>query len=48
MKLKFKTQTYQSTAVQAVVDWFAGQAPAHGGVRYNQKLMKKTLCAALL
>ncbi len=28
MKLKFKTQTYQSAAVQAVVDCFEGQPPA--------------------
>ncbi len=28
MKLKFKTQAYQTTAVQAVVDCFAGQPPA--------------------
>lgn len=35
MKIKFKTQAYQSAAVQAVVDCFAGQAPAHGGVRYR-------------
>jgi len=35
MKIKFKTQAYQSAAVQAVVDCFAGQAPAHGGVRYG-------------
>lgn len=35
MKIKFKTQAYQSAAVQAVVDCFAGQAAAHGGVRYR-------------
>lgn len=35
MKIKFKTQAYQSAAVQAVVDCFVGQAPAHGGVRYR-------------
>jgi type III restriction enzyme len=35
MKIKFKTQAYQTVAVQAVVDCFAGQAPAHGGVRYR-------------
>lgn len=35
MKIKFKTQAYQSAAVHAVVDCFAGQAPAHGGVRYR-------------
>ena len=28
MKLKFKTQTYQTAAVQAVVDCFKGQPPA--------------------
>ena len=28
MKLKFKTQAYQSAAVQAVVGCFAGQPPA--------------------
>lgn len=28
MKLKFKTQTYQTAAVQAVVDCFKGQGPA--------------------
>jgi type III restriction enzyme len=35
MKVKFKTQAYQSAAVQAVVDCFAGQTSAHGGVRYR-------------
>lgn len=35
MKLKFKTQPYQTAAVQAVVDCFKGQAPLHGGVRYR-------------
>jgi type III restriction enzyme len=30
MKLKFKTQAYQTAAVQAVVDCFAGQPPASG------------------
>lgn len=35
MKLKFKTQPYQTAAVQAVVDCFKGQAPQHGGVRYR-------------
>lgn len=35
MKLKFKTQLYQTAAVQAVVDCFKGQAPEHGGVRYR-------------
>jgi len=28
MKLKFKTQSYQTAAVQAVLDCFKGQAPA--------------------
>lgn len=35
MKLKFKSQAYQSAAVQAVVDCFRGQLPQHGGVRYR-------------
>jgi type III restriction enzyme len=35
MKLKFKTQPYQTAAVQTVVDCFKGQAPQHGGVRYR-------------
>lgn len=35
MKLKFKTQAYQTAAVQAVVDCFKGQVPQHGGVRYR-------------
>lgn len=35
MKLKFKTQPYQTAAVQAVVNCFKGQTPAHGGVRYR-------------
>ena len=35
MKLKFKTQTYQTAAVQAVVDCFKGQVPHHGGIRYR-------------
>ena len=34
MKLKFKTQAYQTAAVQAVVDCFKGQEPQHGGIRY--------------
>jgi len=38
MKIKFKTQAYQSAAVQAVVECFAGQAPTHGGVRYRLDL----------
>ncbi len=29
MKLKFKTQTYQTTAVQTVVDCFKCQPPAN-------------------
>ena len=35
MKIKFKSQSYQSAAVKAVVDCFAGQATAHGGIRYR-------------
>ena len=35
MKLKFKTQAYQSAAVQAVVDCFKGQVPHHDGIRYR-------------
>jgi len=35
MKLKFKTQSYQTAAVQAVVDCFKGQVPLRGGVRYR-------------
>src|SRR5690625_1373541 len=35
MKLKFKTQAYQTAAVQAVVDCFKGQVPHHGGTRYR-------------
>jgi len=34
MKLKFKTQAYQTAAVQAVVDCFSGQ-PNQSGVRYR-------------
>ena len=34
MKLKFKTQAYQSAAVQAVVDCFVGQ-PVQSSVRYR-------------
>ncbi len=34
MKLKFKVQYYQSNAVEAVVDCFAGQ-PRSGGLRYR-------------
>lgn len=44
MKLKFKTQAYQTAAVQAVVDCFKGQPPHHGGIRYclNPGVSKKT------
>jgi type III restriction enzyme len=35
MKLKFKTQAYQTAAVQAVVDCFKGQVPHDGGIRYR-------------
>ncbi|WP_416242930.1 type III restriction-modification system endonuclease [Azospira sp. APE16] len=35
MKIKFKTQPYQTAAVQAVVNCFKGQTPQHGGVRYR-------------
>ena len=35
MKLKFKTQVYQTAAVQAVVDCFKRQVPHHGGIRYR-------------
>ena len=35
MKLKFKTQSYQTAAVQAVMNCFKGQTPQHGGVRYR-------------
>lgn len=35
MKLKFKTQAYQTAAVQAVVDCFKGQVPQRGGIRYR-------------
>ncbi|MYN09834.1 type III restriction-modification system endonuclease [Pseudoduganella aquatica] len=35
MKLKFKTQPYQTAAVQAVVACFNGQTPQYGGVRYR-------------
>ncbi|MEN4903174.1 DEAD/DEAH box helicase family protein [Luteimonas sp. TWI1437] len=35
MKLKFKTQAYQTAAVQAVVDCFRGQVRSHGGIRYR-------------
>jgi type III restriction enzyme len=35
MKLKFKTQVYQTVAVQAVVDCFKDQTPHHSGVLYR-------------
>lgn len=35
MKLKFKTQPYQTAAVKAVVDCFKTQTPQYGGVRYR-------------
>ncbi|MDR2365155.1 MAG: hypothetical protein LBD68_04770, partial [Zoogloeaceae bacterium] len=36
MKLKFKTQAYQTAAVEAVTDCFKGQPPASGeAVRYR-------------
>lgn len=35
MKLKFKTQAYQTAAVQTVVDCFKGQVPQHRGIRYR-------------
>lgn len=35
MKLKFKTQAYQTAAVEAVVECFKGQKPQHGGIRYR-------------
>lgn len=35
MKLKFKTQAYQTAAVQAVLDCFKGQVPQQGGIRYR-------------
>ena len=38
MKLKFKTQAYQTQAVQAVVDCFKGQPPNHDGVKYRLDL----------
>jgi type III restriction enzyme len=52
MKLKFKTQAYQTAAVQAVVDCFKGQAPHHGGIRYrldpgNQKTAQASPQTAL-
>ena len=36
MKLKFKTQAYQTVAVDAVVDCFKNQPPLHGGIRYRR------------
>ncbi|MBH9550759.1 DEAD/DEAH box helicase family protein [Pseudomonas aeruginosa] len=52
MKLKFKTQAYQTAAVQAVVDCFRGQIPHHGGIRYrldpgSQKAASESPQAAL-
>ncbi|AMG87409.1 type III restriction-modification system endonuclease [Bordetella bronchiseptica] len=52
MKLKFKTQAYQTAAVQAVVDCFKGQVPHHGGIRYrldpgSQKVAPESPQAAL-
>jgi len=35
MKLKFKTQPYQTAAVQVEVDCFKGQVPHHSGIRYR-------------
>lgn len=47
MKLKFKTQPYQTAAVQAVVDCFKGQTPQHGGVRYRlDPGVRKTVAAS--
>ena len=34
MKLKFKTQAYQTNAVESVVDCFAGQ-PKQDGINYR-------------
>ena len=34
MKLKFKKQAYQTNAVEAVVDCFAGQPPT-SGIQYR-------------
>ncbi|MCE4360859.1 type III restriction-modification system endonuclease [Xanthomonas hortorum] len=53
MKLKFKTQAYQTAAVQVVVDCFKGQVPHHGGIRYrldpgSQKAAPEILQAALV
>lgn len=52
MKLKFKTQVYQTAAVQSVVDCFKGQVPHHGGIRYrldpgSQKAASESPQAAL-
>lgn len=38
MKLKFKTQAYQTAAVQAVVDCFKGQAVCHHAQRYPLRM----------
>jgi type III restriction enzyme len=46
MKLKFKTQPYQTAAVQAVVDCFKGQTPQHGGVRYRMDPGLKKVASA--
>lgn len=48
MKIKFTTQAFQ-LAVQAVVDCFAGQTPAHGGVRYRMDpgARRPTCCETL-
>ncbi len=36
MKIKFKTQSYQTVAVQAVIDCFRGQPPATAeAIRYR-------------
>ncbi len=48
MKLKFKTQAYQTAAVQAVVDCFKGQVPQQGGVRYRLDTGVKTRAPASL
>jgi type III restriction enzyme len=53
MRLKFKTQAYQTAAVQAVVDCFKGQIPHHGGIRYRldpgtQKAAPGSLQASLV
>jgi type III restriction enzyme len=38
MKLKFKTQAFQTVAVQAVVECFKEQVPHQGGIRYRPDL----------